>query len=134
MSYHNLPVSVISFGCALVHYVSLKLTRPQLWGAFLPSVDFCSSSLEEIPLATIAALPMQPVPASLGPCLLPTTLVTCPVCGRERQCPSEAELTLQSSAVESGTLAATPLCLASSTPPPSLFCYPPPYLLPGSIF
>lgn len=34
MSYHNLPVSVVSFGCALAHYVSLKLTRPQLWGTF----------------------------------------------------------------------------------------------------
>ena len=67
---------LISFGSALTHYLSLKLTSLSMGELLLPDVDPCSTSLGEIPLVTIAILAEEPVPVSLCPCLLPHPLET----------------------------------------------------------
>ena len=125
---------LISFGSALTHYLSLKLTCLSMGELLLPDVDSCSISLGEIPSVTIAALAEEPVAVSLCPCLLPTPPENYPLCGVERQDSVEAEFTLPSSPVKSGMLASVVPLVGFLYPlPRSLFCCLPPYQLPGSM-
>ena len=115
-----LLVCLISFGSALTHYLSLKLTSLSMGELLLPDVDSCSTSLGEIPLVTIAALAEEPVPVSLCACLWPRPPENDPLCGHERQYPFEAEFTLPSSPVKSGMLGSVVPLVGFLYPPPPI--------------